>query len=279
MKRFFALFFCLSCIGVSLPSWSQVRVDTLTYKNIDGVSLGMHVFYPVGWNSSDNRPAIVLFFGGGWNQGSPSQFRPQALELAGKGMVVFLPDYRIGKRYGTTPFESVSDARSAIRFVRGHAGMLGVDKEKIAAGGGSAGGHLALCCAMAGGVDNYGDDLRICCRPDLLVLFNPVVDTSPQGFGYGKIGERYSEISPMDLDKGELPRFIIFHGKEDTVVSPESVKTFVSKARKAGVKCRLIIYKGQEHGFFNKKKNSDTYYRKTFEETVRFLEKNKFIKK
>jgi len=114
----------------------------VTFKTVGDVTLQLHVFNPENHKATDKTPAIVFFFGGGWVGGSPSQFYPHCKHLAEKGMVAISAEYRVKKPHGTSPIECVKDGKSAIRWVRQHAAELGVDPNKIAAGGGSAGGHV-----------------------------------------------------------------------------------------------------------------------------------------
>ena len=93
-----------------------------------------------------------------------------------------------------TVFECVKDARAAMRYVRSHAPELGIDPDKIVFNGATAGGHLAAATAMFDGVDHADDDLTLSCRPDAMVLFSPVIDTSAVGYGQAKIGERWKEL-------------------------------------------------------------------------------------
>ena len=108
---------------------------TEVYKTVGDVSLKMHIFEPDRHQATAKAPAIVLFFGGGWNGGSPRQFYEQSTHFASLGMVALAAEYRIRKTHKTTPFECVTDGKSAIRWVREHAGELGVDPERIVAGG------------------------------------------------------------------------------------------------------------------------------------------------
>src|SRR6185295_6303886 len=67
------------------------------------------------------------------------------------------------------------DARSAMRWVKGHGAELGIAPEKVIASGGSAGGCLSLLVAREQGPDARDDDLTLSPRPCALVLFNPAV--------------------------------------------------------------------------------------------------------
>src|SRR4029078_4184871 len=115
------------------------------YKTIGERKLTIDFDYPPGWKLTDKRPTIVFFFGGGWKEGTPTQFKPQAEYFAKRGLVCGRVDYRVRGKDGVTPDKCVEDALSAMRCVRGHAAQLGADPDRIVAAGGSAGGHLAAC--------------------------------------------------------------------------------------------------------------------------------------
>ena len=98
--------------------------------------------------------------------------------FAERGSVVANIRYRLHTPDdGTTAFDSVKDAKSAVRYVRSHAKVLGIDPDKIVAGGRSAGGHLAASLGVHYGMDalNVGDDLDAM-ADHLLPLPLPMVD-------------------------------------------------------------------------------------------------------
>ncbi len=70
------------------------------YKTVGDTKLRIYVFEPEGHTSSDRRTAIVFFFGGGWNNGSPKQFEHHCRYLASRGMVALTADYRVRTRHG-----------------------------------------------------------------------------------------------------------------------------------------------------------------------------------
>jgi len=171
--------FVLLMTAWSFPAYSLeikgfIPDESLEYKTIGETRLKLHIFKPDVHKPSDKRPAIVFFFGGGWNSGSPSQFYPHCKYLASRGMVAMSAEYRVKSRNNTTPRECVKDGKSAVRWIRQRAEELGIDPGRIAAGGGSAGGHVAAATGTTRGFEEEGEDLRISSSPDALVLFNPV---------------------------------------------------------------------------------------------------------
>ncbi len=241
----------------------------IVYKTVDTVSLTMDIYYPPDFDAAKSYPAMVFFFGGGWKVGTVKQFEPHAKYLSGRGIICFLADYRVETRQHTTPFESLKDAKSAIRYLRKNAVQLHIDPSKIIASGGSAGGHLAAATALVKGFNEPGEDLTVSAVPDALVLFNPVIDNGPGGYGYDRIGERYKDFSPLhNIHKGAPPA-VFFLGTKDKLIPVATAEYFKTVMERVGSRCDLFLYEGQEHGFF-KNGNRDYYYR-TLLETDIFL--------
>ncbi|MEM7657260.1 MAG: alpha/beta hydrolase [Bacteroidota bacterium] len=251
MKRLFFLFLFGIISGMLQGQSTEDSYREYLYKTIDTVELTIGVYSPDSAQFSGVRPAIVFYFGGGWNGGTPDHFRPQAQHFASRGMVAIVVDYRVAKRHGTTPFESLQDAKSAMRYVRAHAEMLGIDPKQIVAGGGSAGGHLAAACATITAYDDPADDLSVSPVPNALVLFNPVYDNGPDGYGYERIGDAYPNFSPLHNLKIGTPPTLVLFGTEDALVPVETIATFQAKMDSVGSRCETILYQGEKHGFFN----------------------------
>lgn len=250
----------------------------LTYKTIDSVSLNLEVRFPDNFSRSKKYPTIIFFFGGGWNGGTTSQFEPHAEYFSTRGMITVLADYRVKSRHKTTPFEAVSDAKSAIRFLRTHAKDLNIDKNRIVASGGSAGGHLAAACGTLPGLDEPDEDQDISSKANALVLFNPVFDNGPEGFQNERMGERWQEISPAhNISKGAPPT-IVFLGTSDHLIPVEIAENYKKKMEAVGSRCDLHLYEDQKHGFFNKSKSDGVYYQKTVREADLFLASLKYLK-
>lgn len=263
-------FFALMMTFAPNAYGQQVADAELVYKTVGDVSLKLHVFNPDGHKTSDKRPAIVFFHGGGWSGGKPNQFFPHSEYLASRGMVAISVEYRLKTRHNTTPKESLKDAKSAMRWVREHSAELGVDPSQILAGGGSAGGHLAAATATAKGFNDSSDNLEISERPTALVLFNAVYDNSIEGSGYDRVKDYWQDFSPMHNISKKTPPAIVFLGSEDHHIPVATAEKFKRLMEEKGVRSDLHVYEGQPHGFFNANRNEE-YYKITVAEMDRFL--------
>jgi len=246
-------FFIVLIIGTLLSTQICNSQEEILYKRVDTTQLFLEVHYPPNMESSRSYPAMVFFFGGGWVGGDRSQFLHQAQYFAKRGVVCFLADYRTSKINGTTPFESVKDAKSAIRFIRKNATKFNIDGTKLIASGGSAGGHLAAATALVEGYNDPADDMSIDCIPNALVLFNPVVDNGPGGYGYERIGEAYKDFSPLHNIKKDAPSTILFLGTKDHLIPVVTAEYYKMVMEKVESRCDLKLYDGKGHGFFNYK--------------------------
>lgn len=231
------------------------------YKKASGDELWIYRFDPEGHDAAqDSRPAVVFFFGGGWNGGSVAQFEQQAKYLASRGLVTFVADYRVKSRQKTSPEACVADGKSAIRWVRKHAEKLGIDPKRIAAGGGSAGGHVAATTGICDGLDDPADeDASVSSKADALLLFNPVYDNGPDGYGHDRIKTWFPAISPAHNISHDDPPTIVFLGSDDKLIPVATAKKFDADLKAAGVRSEFWIYDGQPHGFFNEKKSPESF--------------------
>lgn len=213
------------------------------------------------------RPCVVFFHGGGWRNGNPKQFQAYAERLAEHGVIGISAQYRLMSEDQVLPTEAVQDARSALRFVRAQASQLGCDPQRIGAGGGSSGGHLAVMTAVLaaqvgpdgkaapapGGIDDPADNLAVSPRPAALFLMNPPLNL-----------ERYDRPVPMELRRplsptqlidATLPPTWIFQGTADKVVPFAQVTEFRDRAKALGAaEVTVIPFRGKGHGFFNAKR-------------------------
>jgi len=225
------------------------------YKTVGQRNLRMHLFLPEGHAPSDRRSALVFIHGGGWSGGEPRRFYPSADYFVRRGMVCAAIEYRLISEPGITPWECVMDGRSSIRWVRQHAAELGIDPQRIVVAGGSAGGHVAAGTALFDQTNQPGEDTHVSCRPDALVLYFPVIDTSPSGYGNRVLGPRWRELSPVDQVRPGLPPTLILHGTADTVTPYAGAVAFRDAMRRAGNVCELVSHDGGQHGYLMRRQD------------------------
>lgn len=255
------------------------------------VELNIYIFHPKNHQNDQAKPAIVFFFGGGWRSGTPGQFTKHCQYLADRGMVAMTADYRVSSRQGTKAVACVRDGKSAVRWIRENAKRLGIDPNRVAAGGGSAGGHVAACTGVIESLDEESENSEISSQPNVLVLFNPALVTAPiedapkisKGMKerISRLKERAGvepeSISPVHHISKNEPPTIIFHGKADKTVPYSTAEIFAKKMEEKGSDCELVGYAGQGHGFFNAGRKKGKYA-ETVKEMDRFLVEQKFLK-
>ncbi|MFO0949518.1 MAG: alpha/beta hydrolase, partial [Planctomycetota bacterium] len=205
------------------------------------------------WKPEDKRPAIVFFFGGGWATGSVRQFEEQAAHLARRGMVAARADYRVRMRHNVTPDRCVEDAKSAVRYLRQHAAVLGIDPNRIVAAGGSAGGHIAACTSLTDGLEAENENLKVSSKPNALVLFNPAlsfVDSPRLMFLIANDAELGKTISPTEHLSKQTPPTLLLYGTGDPLYAQG--QDYLKRAEEAGCRCEMFTAEGKPHGFFNR---------------------------
>ena len=261
MRRYLLIVLALAILVPSAAAQTPRPLDpiaakleparSVVYKTVGDRKLHLHIFESAGHKPQDRRALFLTIHGGGWTGGNARRSYPLADYFARRGMLGVSLEYRlINRQGGTTVFDCVKDGRSAVRYLRAHAAELGVDPARIVVSGNSAGGHVAAGTALLDGVDEAGDDLKVSCRPDALVLYYPVIDTSERGYGQKKIGDRWQQLSPVDHVIAGLPPTILFHGTADTVTPFAGAKLFHERMLKAGNTSQLVSHEGGRHGYF-----------------------------
>ena len=261
----------------------NIEIESQIYKTRGLKRLELTVFQPAHRETDEKLPAIIFFHGGGLRERHTWEFRPQSKYLVDRGMVAVVATYTV-KRHGRTIYESIADAKSAIRWVREHADEFSIDENRLAAGGGSAGGYLAACSALVKDYDEENEDLSISSVPNALVLFNPrlvipVIGAPPltkKEIRYKK-GRNLEEISPVHNVFQGAPPTIIFQGTADKGVSIKEAQWFCEEMHNHGNSCEVFLYEGREHGFFKYFSGTNPDFFSTMETTAKFLSKLGYI--
>ena len=246
---FFLLFLLLSYISFSQNDKVFIKPEKVLYKSTKQGDLNLYFYRPLDFDKSKTYNCIIFFHGGGWNSGDYKQFERQSMYFASRGMIAISAEYRIKNKHGTTPIQAMEDAKSAIRFLRLNAKSFFINPNRIAAAGGSAGGHLAAVTANIDLFDNVNEDLGISSKPNLLVLYNPVIDFGSRKWLWI---DNPSDASPVhNISKGSPPT-IILTGTKDKIVPVETIMNYKKIMESVGSRCDVILYDGAEHSFFNR---------------------------
>ncbi len=292
MKKLLLNFILL--VGVSLSAQENVVSETeIIYKVIDDIELKMNVFVPS--EQAASRGAIILFHGGGWNNGKPIAFRRHAKFFSDLGLVIFTPTYRLRDVNNTTIVEAVEDAKSAVAWVKSHADEYNINLDKLAVGGGSAGGHLAIATVTLDGVGEQSPKQDY--RPSALVLFNPVLDVSPDGYGNYKIkkeivpyGLVWQQLSPMEHITEGMPPTIVMVGDRDGVLKKHIALKFEERMLEKNNDFALKLYPNAEHTFYQygyptlkrfdyPEGTKNRYYYEVLQDTEDFLVEHGYLEK
>lgn len=209
--------------------------------------------YPPSQKTSDG--AVVIFPGGGYAMRAPHEGEGYARQLNAFGITAFVVDYRVTPAHFPDP---LSDARRAVRFVRHYAEKFGIDKNKIAVMGSSAGGHLsALLCTydkdvLGDGIDEIGREEYL---PNAQILCYPVISNDEDitnAWSYtnllGENRDFWKEYSPEKLVCEKTPQAFIWHTAEDPGVSVINSYYYATALRKANVPCELHVFPYGGHG-------------------------------
>jgi acetyl esterase/lipase len=234
----------------------------LTYKTVDGFYLDIHLYLPDSTKfPSNNKAAMVYFHGGSWTEGKPDWFFGSCRYDAEHGKVAAAVEYRIGDRHGSLPFESVKDAKSAIRWMRANAGKYHFSPDKIIASGNSAGGHVILCAALLDDYNESTDDLTISAKPDLLMVNSGVYDLTVGNEWLtallGNNPDSVKAISPSFNMKKISQPILLIHGTEDNNVPYWTAAKFAKAMKELNNTIELRSLQGSGHFFWYDPKYMD----------------------
>jgi acetyl esterase/lipase len=241
----------------------------VVYKKIGETELKLWYFAPTPATADKPRAAIVLIHGGAWVAGSADVFFAQARYFASRGLPAFSLDYRLLKADGPAITDCFADCKSAMRYLRVHAAQWGIDPQRIAVLGDSAGGHLAAALGVCEGFDDPSDDLKISAVPNAMILCNPIVDMTEGSWIKfviaGKALEKKAppeamipnevqlklakQLSPLFSVRPGLAPTLLMHGLDDHVVLPEQAKKFAAAMTAAQNRCDLDLIEGARHAF------------------------------
>jgi acetyl esterase len=218
------------------------------YVRRGSTPLHLYVFSPA--EGTRGAAAILLFHSGGWTRSRPQATFEQARRFATAGLVAIPVEYRLSTG-AVTPVEAFDDTCEAFRWVRAHAGEIGVDPKRVAGYGASAGGVMVAAAATAGcpsaGPGNASRTTDA--RPEALVLVSTGFDLE-RSETFRKLARpdtNPADYSPLAHLTADLPPTFVAQGSEDSVTPLAAATTFCARARSLGRTCELQIYPGLGH--------------------------------
>jgi len=221
---------------------------------MDASSQKMDVYFP---ETGGPWPALVHVHGGSWMHGDKSEAVMFARGMTAKGYLVVSINYRL---YPAGKFPNmIEDVKCAIRSLRAHAGEYNLDRNRIAAIGPSAGGHLV---SLLGTSDesagwDVGEYLDQSSRVQAVIAMAAVTDLSRNfpnadietmklvGFGEHNV----AQASPITHVTAEDPPFLLIHGERDTLVPYEQSQLMYDRLVQMNVPAQLVIVKNADHSF------------------------------
>lgn len=196
--------------------------------------------------------AVVIFTGGAYARRAPHEAEPYALILNEMGIEAFVVDYRVAPFGHPLP---LTDARCAVSLVRHNAEKWGIDPQKIAVMGSSAGGHLAALCATSKERLLIPQSAPADYTPNAQILCYPVTDKASHGGSYENlIGENNSEkykeqeVNPIALADESTPPAFIWHTSSDPSVDVKGTYRYATRLSELGVPVEMHVYPVGGHG-------------------------------
>ena len=243
----------------------------VAYATHDGVSLLGDLYLPAG---AGPFPALVAVHGGGWQAGARNAFQFWGPYLAERGYALFAISYRLAKKGQKMFPQAVTDVLAAVQFVRGSAGEIKVDPERIALFGASAGAHLASLAALGGGSaifkGAYPNDAHAAAGAkvkalvgvygvyDLVEMWQRYQLQSPRennienfmGAAPMEDPQRYFEASSINyatFANNQIGVFLAVGTEDDLVDRRAQTDAFLMRLKQAGFFVRTCIVQGAPH--------------------------------
>jgi acetyl esterase/lipase len=223
--------------------------------------------------SSQQRTAVIQVHGGAWRLGDRKMVSARSEKLSALGFTCIAVEYRLVPQ---DPWPAqIHDVHRAIRWVRANAEALGVEANRIAVQGFSAGAHLALMAAAtaddpawleAGLVNPVSAraDAVVSLYPPVMFYHEPELDVSPTGMVHNNAAgelqagvlldtasdpEAAKAISPLAHIGPDFPPTSLWHGGADGFVPPSHTLRLYDALLRHGVTTDLQILSRAWHGF------------------------------
>jgi acetyl esterase/lipase len=246
--------------AIARQSWNSPRGTVTVEKDVvfgkgAGMDLRCDIYRPPA--GTEKRMATIHFHGGGFAGGNKESLSDRVQPLASRGYVAITAQYRLSGQ-AKWPAQA-EDAKALIRWTRANASRLGIQPDRIAVVGYSAGGFIALFAAGTGDNPDFegvGGNAGVSSRVAACVAYYAVTDVAPGADGRahallpaGSNAAAHRAASPTSYITSSFPPTLIFHGLEDVTVPPESSQRLFQQLRAARVPAELHTFDGVPHVF------------------------------
>lgn len=243
----------------------------LTYAAVEGTSLQADLYLP---GTATPPPTVVYIHGGGWAVGSRRDHCDTRLTaIAAAGLAVLSIDYRlIDKAHFPA---QIHDVKAAIRWIRGNAGVFGVDADRVGVWGASAGAVLAALVGLTAGQPEWEGDgatdseftsdvhavvfwfgiSDFIATTSRSALESQLVPDGPEAafLGLGSAAEIVDQLnvarraSPVSWVHAKAPPFLIAHGDRDRIVPQSESVALHAALTRVGAESTLVTIGGAGH--------------------------------
>ncbi len=237
--------------GVASPS---VRRRSLVYATRATHELHLDLYQP---SASDGpAPGVLVIHGGAWQHGDRTQLAPLNSYLAARGYIVAAISYRLAPAH---PFPAAhDDVLAALAYLKQHAADLGLDPQRLALLGRSAGGQIGLLAAYTAADPAIRGVISFYAPTDMRYSYahpaNPRVLDSRGALeaylgGTPDLAARaYDAASPLDFVGPATPPTLLIHGGRDELVSPRQSERLAERLAQAGRPHLLLGLPWATHG-------------------------------
>lgn len=253
------------------------------YADIDGRKLFMDVYRPE--SATEQMPAVMVVHGGGWTKGAKEKFAALSATICRRGYVVANIEYRLAHEAKFPA--AIRDCNAAVAYLRTHAADLEIDANRIAAVGGSAGGHLTGLVAAGHDIAELRHaDTEAASHLNALVVLAGPMEVSPGRVADQSIAEPEKSFAVIwfggnanqkpDLYKladvaskidTKMPPVLFLTGSKD---NPDKNQLAQKKLESLGIETKLSIVEGAKHAQWN----SPEFMPQFVEAIDKFLKKN-----
>jgi len=242
------------------PNNADLRVDKdIVFGKGGDIDLLLDVYQPPQ-GVTPKRMAIIHLFGGGFTGGNKNAgYIVNDVRALGRlGYTNVSANYRLQSQ-GLWPAQ-IQDTKAAIRWVRANAAKIGIDGDKIAIAGYSAGGMLSLLAAGTNGMAEFegnGGNAGVSSKVQAGIGVYPLANVQmarnlfPATLSDQERTAAMEAASPTKYIGKDFAPTIFIHGTADTTVPTSSSIDFYNKLNGAGVPSALTLIQGAAHAFDN----------------------------